>query len=1305
MAVFGKSKIEELEVLGNANIEGELSASNIEQTLTNNEKNIPSSKAVYENTLKTASADAESISATSPAEVTVTNEDRNSHFHFKIPSGQDGKLLLLQPNSYFFQGDPDGVVREEQTITLSVLASNIVGPVTWDDSTIPAGTMQHQITASVGATYEKSFTITADGLSSTVTIGTLKSGDSPFQLCLTNDTYTFTVKGGETPEIVDVLPQAVSGIRILRGNYEQEFTIGTAASGWGVSAVFTAIADDTASVDASLFNGEILEDGTVRVTTISPNLSYGEILITATNAEAGITLSSEVSVRVQKSAGFGTPQVETETLAPGNPALVTITADPDSPEESKIFHFEFKIPRGDDPLFMTLNPDCVPIPASITGYVDPDINVIGASSVRVYEGPEDVTVSQGWTFTALGSDAVSVVYNIDSTGAINVLGWGGTENSYVKTIQATRPSDNVTISKGILFYKARAGAGQEGPAGPAAGFGDVTASVMNDSGESRVVVETNGPDTAKNIDFTFYNVGGGKLYDTVNSKTDGGVTPNAVYEFGKQFTLSKRVERHTFVNSISSYTVPSYKNYEALEVFYNGARLTEGLNYTFNPDTGVITFSSTLGGNGITQNLVVVLWSIAVPLEPLPTPSVSTYIVDAPDGSTSICFFILENIGTYADDVSFVTTTPSGGKTEMGTVAEIKAKTSLVYSMMEPYLGVTLPDNICAYHGYTTTTDESQHYTLKATQDGAGDSEGIDISQMINDMISGPQGLPVPQFEISSIAYSNLNTNTSGTVSVNLANKESYPLGTYISITTKNSTQQISGNTFGASMSEIQFTGTVFSFSMVINTLSQISDTLEFNIELSATGYKSSTASDVLSFRPTQVQAPSLSLSRSGTSVNGTISNTQGGCSYYYKTGSVPTGPSDGTAISGTTFSFTSMEAISVYVWGVEPSGASYMSNVVSGSADPADLGKLPTPTLTVNRGTGSVTAMETIYGEIGNTVEGAEYYWGRGTVASPTGNTKIIGNSFTISNNTSSESIRVRGFYEPYYEESDIAIDAVSPPSVPDSFSVSLSRNGDTVNGTIVNGMSGITYRYTVNTMSPQDENDGTAISGTSFSFVNAGEVTVYVRGFRTGWSMSNAQSASIGISETSIPVPSLSFSNMKLTITNYSSYPSGTTWTFGSIGDEASFTPDSDGSIFVTNNTYGSMEFTITASYNGAQKSATINVPYENYQGQASVGNPSVSTSGTTLSVSCTSSEASYLDRAYAQGQIVGNSSVVVASGYININGTTSVYVPTAQNYSSFSIQFLEAPLFFSGRSIIVEPSGAVDYSSNRTLGLTAS
>ena len=1232
MAVFGKSKIEELEVLGNANVEGELSASNIEQTLTNNEKNIPSSKAVYENTLKTASADAESISATSPAEVTVTNEDRNSHFHFKIPSGQDGKLLLLQPNSYFFQGDPDGIVREEQTITLSVLASNIVGPVTWNDSSIPAGTMQYQITASAGATYEKSFTITADGLSSTVTIGTLKSGDSPFQLCLTNDTYTFTVKGGETPEIVDVLPQAVSGIRILRGNYEQEFTIGTAASGWGVSAVFTAIADDTASVDASLFNGEILEDGTVRVTTISPNLSYGEILITATNTEAGITLSSEVSVRIQKSAGFGTPQVETETLAPGNPALVTIVADPDSPEESKIFHFEFKIPRGDDPLFMTLNPDCVPIPASITGYVDPDINVIGASSVRVYEGPDDVTVSQGWTFTALGSDAVSVVYNIDSTGTI-------------------------------------------------------------------------GPDTAKNIDFTFYNVGGGKLYDTVNSKTDGGVTPNAVYEFGKQFTLSKRVERLSFAYEVTSYTVPSYKSSEALEVFYNGARLTEGLNYTFNPDTGVITFSSTLGGNGITQNLVMVLWSIAVPLEPLPTPSVSTYIVDAPDESTSICFFILENIGAYADDVSFVTTTPSGGKTEMGTVAEIKAKTSLVYSMMEPYLEVTLPDNICAYHGYTTTTEENQHYTLKATQDGAGDSEGIDISQMINDMISGPQGLPVPQFEISSIAYSNLNTNTSGTVSVNLANKESYPLGTYISITTKNSTQQISGNTFGASMSEIQFTGTVFSFSMVINTMSQISDTLEFNIELSATGYKSSTASDVLSFRPTQVQAPSLSLSRSGTSVNGAISNTQGGCSYYYKTGSVPTGPSDGTAISGTTFSFTSMEAISVYVWGVDPSGASYMSNVVSGSADPADLGKLPTPTLTVNRGTGSVTAMETIYGEIGNTVEGAEYYWGRGTVASPTGNTKIIGNSFTISNNTSSESIRVRGFYEPYYEESDIAIDAVSPPSVPDSFSVSLSRNGDTVNGTIVNGMSGITYRYTVNTMSPQDENDGTAISGTSFSFVNAGEVTVYVRGFRTGWSMSNAQSASIGISETSIPVPSLSFSNMKIAITNYSSYPSGTTWTFGSIGDEASFTPDSDGSIFVTNNTYGSMEFTITASYNGAQKSATINVPYENYQGQASVGNPSVSTSGTTLSVSCTSSGASYLDRAYAQGQIVGNSSVVVASGYININGTTSVYVPTAQNYSSFSVQFLEAPLFFSGRSIIVEPSGAVDYSSNRTLGLTAS
>lgn len=53
-----------------------------------------------------------------------------------------------------------------------------------------------------------------------------------------------------------------------------------------------------------------------------------------------------------------------------------------------------------------------------------------------------------------------------------------------------------------------------------------------------------------------------------------------------------------------------------------------------------------------------------------------------------------------------------------------------------------------------------------------------------------------------------------------------------------------------------------------------------------------------------KLQTPELSLSRKGITVKGLISNTVEGAIYLYKVGSAPSSQSDGTAISGTTFSF-----------------------------------------------------------------------------------------------------------------------------------------------------------------------------------------------------------------------------------------------------------------------------------------------------------------------------------------------------------------------------------------------------------------
>lgn len=92
-----------------------------------------------------------------------------------------------------------------------------------------------------------------------------------------------------------------------------------------------------------------------------------------------------------------------------------------------------------------------------------------------------------------------------------------------------------------------------------------------------------------------------------------------------------------------------------------------------------------------------------------------------------------------------------------------------------------------------------------------------------------------------------------------------------------------------------------------------------------------------------KLQTPTVSLSRSGSTITVTIGNTISGASYRYKVGSAPTSVTDGTAISSTA-TITSNDATTVYVAGwyygqYNPSDA---------ASDSISQATLPTPSVQV---------------------------------------------------------------------------------------------------------------------------------------------------------------------------------------------------------------------------------------------------------------------------------------------------------------------------------------------------------------------
>lgn len=181
-------------------------------------------------------------------------------------------------------------------------------------------------------------------------------------------------------------------------------------------------------------------------------------------------------------------------------------------------------------------------------------------------------------------------------------------------------------------------------------------------------------------------------------------------------------------------------------------------------------------------------------------------------------------------------------------------------------------------------------------------------------------------------------------------------------------------------------------------------------------------------------------------------------------------------------------------------------SGVVSYVIQAPEMQKLATPTLSLSRSGATVT------GTIGNTVTGASYrYKVSSEPTSETDGTAISGTSFSFSN-SSAVTVYVKGFMTGYLpsDSASASVSAYVVPTLP-SPSFSLSRNGTTVIGSIGNTISGATYVYKIGS-SPSSQSDGTVISGTSFSFTNSNALTVYVRGFMSGYNPSSVISKSIG-------------------------------------------------------------------------------------------------------------------------------------------------------------------------------------------------
>lgn len=218
-----------------------------------------------------------------------------------------------------------------------------------------------------------------------------------------------------------------------------------------------------------------------------------------------------------------------------------------------------------------------------------------------------------------------------------------------------------------------------------------------------------------------------------------------------------------------------------------------------------------------------------------------------------------------------------------------------------------------------------------------------------------------------------------------------------------------------------------------------------------------------------------------------------------------------------------------------------------------SELEKLATPTISASR-------VDATSGKV--TISNYASY-PSGTTIDINGSSYTLANEITVTITSAETQIGVSAVCDGYLQ-SDVATATIPAYTMPklQTPTLSLSRSGSTVSGTIGNTVSGATYRYKVGS-APSSETDGTAISGTTFSFTNSSAVTVYVKGFMDGYEASDAVSDSVE-AQPSYPAQGskLPTPNVTMTTHDYGTYQK-IRFTFNNNSAYSEYTDNPDANV----------------------------------------------------------------------------------------------------------------------------------------------
>lgn len=240
-------------------------------------------------------------------------------------------------------------------------------------------------------------------------------------------------------------------------------------------------------------------------------------------------------------AGFGTPTASVDDNV-GTPGVSVTSSGPDT---AKVFSFSFTGLKGEPgETGGKGDPGQKGDPGAAAGFGTPTATVdngVGTPSVKVTSSGPDTAKVFAFEFSNLKG-------NTGETGQTGQTGAAAGFGNVTASVDDTSGTPSVSVNtdgpdtaKNISFSFSglKGGKGDTGESGPkgdtgeAAGFGTVSASVDGTTGTPSVEVQTSGPDTAKNISFSFSGLKGetGGKGDTGGPGPQG--DPGAAAGFGK----------------------------------------------------------------------------------------------------------------------------------------------------------------------------------------------------------------------------------------------------------------------------------------------------------------------------------------------------------------------------------------------------------------------------------------------------------------------------------------------------------------------------------------------------------------------------------------------------------------------------------------------------------------------------------------------------------------------------------------------------------------------------------------------------